>query len=498
MHSRLLLLSCFVVPLAAFAQDEDEMKAAMAAGTRANLAAYDVIAPPRADIPVSVRVKLGETTSKYKDQSTYDGIRITAPDDVAERDFVWYFNAPQNWANWFIVPVTGDFEGGFRNWLNADRLYSDLDKPQENNRMRVLQTLDSSYFKPGAEYILWFRQVSPKEDAATDLRAVYRFATRPADKKKWDHDSIEKALKLKDAPPADQVAELNSRGGRIMLDPQLFDPDDARSRIDNVLFSIRQTTHYNDGVFITMESSSPPCRRSPTLAAIREKFGSADFVQTVAEVKKVYKHRENDNDKGDDELVTTHYYDYFAFEVADSDPDGKVLRVKAQASDFSRLKPPATGGFFGLMPMKNLTVIYQDGKEVGRFYYFLEGGKEPLCIQEPPVGKYQNDDDTLEYQGGGNWLLLNTEDGKLVRRVPFASHRMNGIAEGFYPDGKLRFKASYKDGELHGELIQYSEQGKIVDQRRFIDGQQVKDEDKNAPRKGPAKSAEPKSKPKPL
>ena len=94
--------------------------------------------------------------------------------------------------------------------------------------------------------------------------------------------------------------------------------------------------------------------------------------------------------------------------------------------------------------------------------------------------------------------MLNMEDGKLARRVSFASHRMNGVAEGFYPDGKTRYKASYKNGELHGELVQYSEVGRIVDQRRFIDGQQVKNENKNAPRKGPAKAAEPTTKPKPL
>ena len=501
MSSRLFVFLCLLAPLAALAQEEDEekAKAAILADTRANLAAYDVIAAPKADIPVTVRVKLGETTSSSKGKEIYDGFRITAPDDVADRDFVWYFNAPASWANWYIIPVSGGFPDGFRNWLPADRLYSGFDKPQEKNRTRALQTLDRSYFKPGAEYLLWFHKVGPDADAPTDLRAVFRFVARPDDKKKWDHDSVEKALKLKNSPAADQVAELNSRGGRIMLDPQLFDPSDASNRIENVLFSIRQTTHRSDGVFITIEASCPPCRRSPTLAAIREKFGPADFVQTAAEVKKVYKHRENDNVKDeDDEAVTTHYYDFFAFEVADSDPDGKILQVKTHANDFSRLKPPASGGFFGTVPMKNLTVLYLDGKEVGRFYYFLEGGKEPLCIQEPPAGKYQNEDTTIEYQGGGGWVLLNIEEGKVVRRVPFASHRMSGVAEGFYPDGKLRFKASYKDGELHGELIQYSEQGKIVDQRRFIDGQQVKDEVKNAPRKGPAKAAEPKTKPKPL
>lgn len=500
MHSRLLLLSCLFAPMAALAQDEDEAreKAAILADTRANLAAYDVIAPPKADIPVTVRIKLGETTSSSAGREIYDGFRITAPDDVAGRDFVWYFNAPQNWSNWYIVPVKGDFPDGFRNWLHADRLYSGFDKPREKNRTRALQTLDSSYFKPGAEYILWFHQVGPDQDAPADLRAVFRFAAKPADDKKWNHDSIEKALKLKVAPAADQVAELNSRGGRIMLDSQLFDPVAAKDRIRNVLFSIRQTSYFGDGTFITVETSCASCKRTPTIAAIREKYGPADLVQTAAEVAQMRKHAGDENYKNDVAPSTRHYYDYFAFEIDDSDPKGKVREVKTHSTDFSQLKPPAKGGFYGRVPIKDITVFYQDGKEVGRFYFLMEGGNKPLCIQEPPVGKYQQGNMTLEYQGSGNWLLLTEEDGKLVRRVPLAGHRMNGMAEGFYTDGTPRFKAPYKDGELNGELIEYSEDGKVTGRRRFIDGQQVKDEEKNAPRKGPAKPAEPKTKPRPL
>ncbi|MDB6007694.1 MAG: hypothetical protein JWR15_4681 [Prosthecobacter sp.] len=493
MKSCALLLLGLVVPLVLRAEEE-ETRESMIAGVRANLAAYESIAAPKADVPVSVHIKLGETVSKYRDQTTYDGIRITAPDDVAERDFVWYFNAPKNWGNWYIIPAAGDFEGGFEDWLNADKLYRDLDKPQEKDRTRALQTLDKSYFKAGAEYILWFRQVKPDDGAATDLRAVFRFVARPGGKKEWDHASIEKALKLKDAPDADQVAELNSRGGRIMLDTKFFDKSDASSRIHNVLFNIRQTKQYDDGVFITMEASSPPCRASPSLADIRAKYGPADFVQTAEEARKITRHRGNEPNKDDDKPVTTHYYDYFAFEVADSDADEKVIHVKTHGIDFAELKPSAKGGSFGMVPMKNLTTLYQDGKEVGRLYYFMEGGKEPLVAQEPPVGKYQHDDMTLEYQGGGSWLFLTEAEGRPVRRIPLVGNRFHGMAEGFYPDGKPSFNAPYKDGKLHGEVIQYSEQGKVSERQHYIEGKQVKD----APRKGPAKAAEPQTKPKPL
>lgn len=481
---------------------EELTKESMSEGVRASLAAYDVIPPPKADIPVTVRIKLGETTSTYRDRFIFDGFRITAPDDVADRDFIWFFNAPESWSNWFIIPVSGDFEGGFRNWLDADKLYSGLDKPQEKDRKRTLQTLDRSYFKPGAEYILWFRQVDPSATTHMDLRAVFRFATKPADKKKWDHDSIEEALQLKDAPDEDQVAQLESRGGRILLDTQFFNKADASSRIHGVLFSIRQTSHFDDGMFITMESSSPPCKTNPSLAAIREKYGPADFVVTSDEVAKVRKHVGDDPPNKDENNLITHYYDYFAFEVASGDQEEHIKQVTTHANDFSKLRPIGKEGHVGHVAMKNLTTFSKDQKEVGRLYYFLEADKLPLVITEPPVGRYQKDEgEFLEYQGDGKWLWLNITDDKVSRRVPFENHRMHGLAEGFNDDGQPTFKANYKDGVLHGEVREYNDEGKMVKRSYFRDGKPISDEERGVPRKGPNKgksAEEPKSKPKPL
>ncbi|MGV3658791.1 MAG: toxin-antitoxin system YwqK family antitoxin [Prosthecobacter sp.] len=470
-------------------------KEIMIEGTRANLAAYDKIKPSASDAPVTVRVKLGESVSMYRDKLTFDGFRITAPDDLAGRDFVWYHNAPDSWGTWYIVPVAGEVDDGFRNWLRADKVYEDLDKAGEKGRARRLQTLDGSYFKPGADYILWFQHTDV--GGPDELRAVFHFAPKPKDEKDWDHESLEKALKLKAAPPAEQVKQLASKGGEILLDSAFFTPDYGTSRINDVFFNLRQTQRMSGGYFITMEVACPPCRTRPSLVKIREKHGAADFVQTAAEAGRTTR-RKRDADEDKDEQVTTHYYDYFAFEVAADDPEEKVLRVRTHASDFSKLRPPAKGGFFGQVDLKNLTVLHQDGKEVGRLYYFMEGGKEPLCIQEPPPGKYQNDDLTLEYQGGGNWQLLTHQDGKLTRRIPFVGHRMEGLGEGFYPSGRPSFKASYKAGVFHGEVVEYSEKGDVIQRERFNHGEGVSDEDKNMPRKGPVKAGDEKPRPKAL
>jgi hypothetical protein len=475
-------------------QAQEEMtKEMMMDGVRATPAAFETIKPSGLGTPTTFKVKLGESTSSYKDKLIFDGFRITVPADLEGRDFVWYFNVPENWSNWYVIPAEGEVEGGFRDWLNADKVYQGLDVAQEKGRMRVLQTLDGNYFTPGKDYVFWFRQEAAGGDA--ELRVVLNFATRPADDKKWEHENLEKVLKLKPASAAEQVKEHGSRGGTIMLDTALFDKRDAESRIDDVFFNLRQTQRMRGGFFITMEMSCPPCRMKPTLAKIREKYGAADFIQTAEEARKVH----GKDDKSDEEAITTHFYDYFGFEIDPNDPEEKVMRVRTHANNFSKLQPPDADGFFGQVNMKNLTVFHLDKKEVGRLYFFLEGGKEPLCIQEPPVGKYRNDEDLmLDYQGGGRWALLTLDGDKVMRRIPFVEHRMEGLAEGFYENGSHSFKATYKAGNLHGEAIRYSEQGEITKRQRFRQGQPVDDEEKGSPKKGPSKAAEPKTAPKPL
>ncbi|MCB1278292.1 hypothetical protein [Prosthecobacter sp.] len=496
MKASFALLCCLLAPIAMLAQEEVERTPeTMIAGVRANLAAYEKIKLSGASSSASFKIKLGETTSSYKGGLVFDGFRITAPEDLEGRDFVWYFNAPGAWSTWYVVPVSGDVEDAFRNWLNADKIYQGLDVAGEKDRFRALQTLDGSYFKPGRDYIFWFQQ--NKETKDTELRVTLGFAAKPADDKEWGHAGVEKALKLKPAGAAQQVKELGSRGGRILLDQAFFSKGYAEGRIDDVFFNKRQTSWTRGGYFVTIEMSCPPCRTEPSLAKIRAKYGDADFVQSAEEHDKVYGSREGKGKPDKEDRVVTHFYDYFGFEIDPNDPAETVLRVRTQANDFSKLQPPDADGHFAQIGMKNLTVFYKDKKEVGRMYFFTEGGKVPLLIQEPPVGQYRNEDEVLDYQGGGRWLLLDMEDHQVVRRIPFANHRMEGLAEGFYSDGSPSFKASYKAGELHGEAVQYSEEGKVVKRQRFRDGEPV-DESEGAPKKGPSKTAEPKVKPKAL
>ncbi|MBK1882108.1 hypothetical protein JIN85_06770 [Luteolibacter pohnpeiensis] len=416
--------------------------------------------------PHSFKIQLGDQPIKLGDDY-FDGFRFTCPKIEKGSDFVWYFNAPANWGQWYLIQSEGDPRESFKNWLDGDKLYSSYDAAGEKDRLRILQTLDGSYFEPGKEYILWFSRTHG--EAAGELRGVLGFAkSSDQEKKSWDYDDIEKALNLKPLPPADQMTELGSRGGSILLDEDLFDPRDAADRIDALFFSKRRTSHYRGGYFMTMSTSVPPCRKTPPLEAIIAKYGEPDFVRSLEE-----KDRRLDNDDDEEEEPTvTYYYDYFGFEVDPKNQAKVVEAVEAQANDFSKLRSKVTGKTIGVMPMENLTTFYDEGKEVGRVYGLSEGPEVPVVIQEPPVGKYEMKGRTLLNRGSGEWVEEYLfPDGTVKTRCHYEKNLITGKAEGFYPSGKLYYTLSYKDGQLDGPAVKYDENGKEIDRQSWSEGQ---------------------------
>jgi len=431
-----------------------------------NPSVFELIDTKEGEKPTAFRVTLGATTARVQDTYVLDGFRFTVPASAEGLDFVWYFNAPTAWGHWYICPVEGDMEGGFKTWLNADKLYATIDRVDEKQRLRILQTLDGEDFKSGQEYILWFRKV--EEEGGTDLRGRFCFAPKDDD---WGYDNIEEALSLKPMGLQHQVQNLESKGGTILLDETYFDREYAARQIDNVFLSLRQTRRMRGGFFITMEIACPPCRTRPSYAKIRAKYGEADFVQTAEETEKVLLHAGHDLEEEDS--ITTYYYDYFGFEVSSDDKKESVQRVVTHAIDYSILQPKDNGAHFESISMKNLTVFHKDYKEVGRIYYFLEGEKKPLCTQDPPKAEYKRGNEVLEYMGNGKWSWMSySQDGKLARVVPFENHQMNGMAEGYHQNGEKSFVASYKNGMLDGAVIKYSQEGEETERTLFENGEQ--------------------------
>jgi len=413
-------------------------------------------------------VQLGESVLTTSNGEVFDGFRFTAPKNAKNLDFIWYFNAPAEWGNWYIFPVKGEAKNAFRDWLVADKVYQKFDADGVENRERILQSLSAGYFKGGAEYIMWFRQVREVEGQKAGGRLAGRFGFKKKSEK-WDYKEFEQALGLKPKSAEAQVKALGSRGGRIMLDKSLFEPSYAKERIDSVFFSLRQTTRMAGGFFITMEVSIPPCKDGPAYADIVKKYGEADFVRTSKE------QAIRSGDQAEDEDTTIYYYDYFGFEVANQDATKKVLRVVTHANNYSLLRTEKDVASFGQISLQNLTAFHsKEGTEVGRLYYFMEGAKEVVVTQDPPVGKYKWDAQLLDYLGNGKWLHSSYHgNGSLARKVPYEKHQMNGVAEGFHEDDSLKFKASYKNGLLDGEVIEYTPDGKVGRKTVFKEGQRV-------------------------
>jgi hypothetical protein len=430
--------------------------------------AFEEFSLPGDGKTATFEVKLGEKAAKMENE-LFDGFRFRCPELPEGTDFVWYFNAPRSWGNWYIFPVEGKPGQAFRNWLDGDKLYEPFDESGAKDRLRILQTLEGGYFESGREYIMWFRRTGDGGGDNT-LRGIAVFA---ASEKSWDHDDIEKALKLKPAPAAAQVAELKSRGGEILLDKEFFHPAYAAGRIDSAFDSIRSTKRLSGGFFITMQISVPPCTTEPSLEAIAAKHGKPDFIRTGEELAKVRKAAGGSPPDADAIDTTIHYYDHFGFEVESGTADPKVLRVVTAGANFAELRPPEKGSSYARLDLENVVVFHKEGTEVGRAYYFLEGEKTPVFTKEPPSGEYTSGEDRLIGKGRGEWIWESRfKDGKIARRMPLKSNQLHGKAEGFHENGQPRFVAEYRKGILDGTLVQYNEAGKEVSRRTFKDGEE--------------------------
>ena len=461
-HQFIIILLCITHMLRA----EDDFQKVLLEGIQQNPQLFEKLEIQEADKPTDFSIDLGKSTLSLKNGDVFDGFRFVAPEKSEELDFIWYFNAPNEWGHWYICPEKGDLQHAFRNWINADKGYKLFDDPTAKNRLRVLQTLGAGYFKGGETYIMWFRKVEEGGEAKLNGRFAFKKS-----QDKWDHEKLEKELNLQPLPPAEQVKILDSRGGKVLLDPALFEASYAAGRIDSVFFSLRQTKRIDGGFFITIKTGTPPCKNGPSYADIVKKYGPADFTRTSKEIDQL----KNDEDEKSEEDLTIFHYDHFGFEVKNNDQKKTILRVTTHAVNYSTLREENTGASFGQLSMENLTVFHdENGLEVGRMYYFMEGDKKPVSITAPPKGKYKKGNQTLECLGNKKWVQhTHYEGGAIARTLNYEEHRLNGLSKGYYKDGKIKYTASYQEGSLDGEVIEYSNDGKIVSKSFFKNGTRV-------------------------
>ena len=458
---KILLFAFFSLPLFG----ETDVQELLVKGVQEKPETFQKIEVNGTKEAVDFSIQLGESQLKIKEDAIFDGFRFTAPEGAEELDFVWYFTAPEGWQGWYLCPVEGEFKMSFRNWLDGDKVYQSFDEGGFEGRLRILQTLDKGYFESGKEYVMWFSQQGLGKNGK--VKGRFRFVTPSEDP--WKHDAIEEALALKPLAADKQVEALQSRGGQILLDSDFFTKDYASGRIDSAFFTLRQTKQVGGGFFITMKISIPSCKTEPPIADIIARHGTADFIQTSKEARKITEHQGGQLDEDWNPNLTTYYYDYFGFEVV----EGKVIRVTSQANNFSNLKGEEENSF-GHLSMKNLTTFYQGKKEVGRIIQFREAGKEVLIVAEPPIGTYRRGSGSLEYLGNGKWKEISYyDDRSIARQLFYEENLLSGRSRGFYKGGKKRFEADYLSGVLHGQLLEYGEDGALQRRRNFKDGEVV-------------------------
>lgn len=315
-----LLVLLFVSLLTPARAGEPELEALQKAFVE-QVAAFERIELDAGGKPVEFKIELGVTPVKLGDE-VYDGFRFRCPDAIGEKDFVWYLNVHEVWGNWYILPVTGEPERAFKDWMNGDKLYIPYDKAGEKERLRILQTLGGGYFKPGEDYLMWFRKT--RDGGSGTVRGTATFAAR---EKSWDHGDVEKALSLKPAPAAEQVAALGSRGGLILLDPRFFERGYAEGRIDSAFTSIRSTQSLKGGFFVTLQTFVPPCATDPSLEEIIKQHGAPDFIREAGERDRVRKHNGDEPLDEDEKDVTSYFYDHFSFDVKTGAAQPTVRRV---------------------------------------------------------------------------------------------------------------------------------------------------------------------------
>jgi hypothetical protein len=90
-----------------------------------------------------------------------DAIRFRVPEGQP-RGMAWAFIFPANLIEWYIIPVTGEMDGGFKKFFVADAKEILGAKAPERAEHLVLQSLGAADLKPGGEYLLWFRFVDEK------------------------------------------------------------------------------------------------------------------------------------------------------------------------------------------------------------------------------------------------------------------------------------------------------------------------------------------------
>lgn len=429
-----------------------------------------VTADTNNDTATITTVVLNQKPEIFDTGHAFDAIRFRTPKQSG-LDLVWAFSTPRNWRHWYILPASGEPKPGFKNWFNGDRAYAGLDG--DLNNPVTLQSLDAAYFEPDREYLIWFCQTKHTPEPAT-LKLTLRFVPPPKDDESWDLKKMEEVLRLKAAPAAAQADYFKSRGARILRDTDLFHPNDAVGQIDHFLFTRRQTEFLKGGLYVTIESSCPPCHGAPLLADIIRKHGAPDCVLTASDQNATHSADTQEPARHD-----RHYFDFFVFETDPADIKQRVVSVSSQYFNTAEAKPsqPTASTWTDVKLVgTDFRLFYKDGREVTRYIRWETPNAKLVSGKVTPAHYTRTYEDgspmeKLSCTDKGNWAYESYyRSGPVYRKCTYLDGKLDGGLTDYFENGAKRVQIHYRQGKPHGRLQVWTEEGTLKRDQSYVNG----------------------------
>jgi antitoxin component YwqK of YwqJK toxin-antitoxin module len=163
--------------------------------------------------------------------------------------------------------------------------------------------------------------------------------------------------------------------------------------------------------------------------------------------------------------------------------DGKV-RLEREISRYSDNRFVADGFYREFYPTgeKFAEGQYKDGKQVGKWTFWHENGKESRSVnftKGQPDGTWEifNAEGAViakrSYKAGkrdGIWLVYDKAGKQQLREEAYRDGTPNGTWKVWFPNGQLKTQIGIKDGEREGEAIEWDEKGNKRAELKYVAG----------------------------
>jgi antitoxin component YwqK of YwqJK toxin-antitoxin module len=125
---------------------------------------------------------------------------------------------------------------------------------------------------------------------------------------------------------------------------------------------------------------------------------------------------------------------------------------------------------------------YKDGKQVGKWTFWHENGKESRTVNYTngqPDGTWdiRNADGAVvakrSYKAGkrdGTWVVYDKTGKQTLREEAYDDGKPNGTWKVWFPNGQLKTQIGIKDGERDGDAIEWDEKGNKRAELKYVAG----------------------------